>query len=163
MRSFAGGSTLKFRLFRGHPSTPVAPPDPRFPKECCVLALLVAAAHADGDVAPEEEIEIDALLVRARSMIAMSPEQVDRCVTECRDIMRGQNSVSSLVTHACRQLPVEDGLGEAVFAHCVDIALADRKLLLVEREFLDDMAEALHLPKALTDKIVTVMSWKNAF
>jgi hypothetical protein len=142
---------------------PEAPPDPRHPKDWCVLALLVAACYADNVIAAEEEIEIDALSARARSLFRMTQETMDAYIKDYNSILHDKNSVFALVELACQKLPVEEGLPEAVFSHCVDIALSDRKLVRDEQEFLDALGDGLGLAPALRQEVMTVMRWKNAF
>lgn len=140
-----------------------APSDPRFPKAWCCFALFYAAAYADGVVQQEEEDEIDALLSRTRSFQAVSDLMVEEYVRQCRDVIGQANSVFALVDHACAMLPSEPGLAHAVYAHCVDIVSADRKVIEEEREFLDHLGGALGLSRAIQLEVQHVMRWKNAY
>lgn len=157
--------TFFFFGSRGHP-------DPKplgRTKAWCVLALLYAAARSDpradkgSDMRAEEEIAIDSLAMRSRTLFGLSQEEIDRCMDEYRAMLEGRNSVSSLVEAACESLPSEEGLAEAVFAQCADIVMADRDVDAFERDFLTELAGLLRLSQAKRRDILQVMLWKNEF
>lgn len=136
--------------------------DPRFPKSWCIFALLVCAAESDALVTEEEEIEVDALLLRARSLLSLSPTEVETFLASYREILKGANSVSPLALLACEKLVREPSLAESVYAHCVDLTLADRTLSFDERTFLAEVALNLGLSDKIASDIVRVLTWKNA-
>jgi len=137
--------------------------DPRFPKDWCVFALLYCCVWSDGVLKPEEEAEVDALLTRCRSFIPLSPENVDVYVQQFKEQLAGLNSVYSLVDLACEKLPREPGLAEAIYAHCLDLVLSDRRVIDVEEEFLAHVADALALKQQARDEITQVLRWKHGY
>lgn len=137
--------------------------DPRFPQAWCFLALLLAASMSDNIIHPEEEIEIDALAVRTRTLAALTQEEMDRFFGEHREILDRQNSVYALADLACEKLSAGEGAEEAIFAQCVDIVLADRVLVPEESQFLQHIADALGISRRSRDEIMRVITWKNSF
>lgn len=134
-------------------------------KAWSVLALLYAAARSDAasdsDMRAEEEVTIDSLTIRTRSLFGASQETIDAFMDEYREILKGRNSVRPLIEAACARLPREEGLAEAIFAQCADVVMADREVVGIEDEFLRELADELRLAPGRRRDIVEVMLWKN--
>lgn len=135
----------------------------RHDRAWAILALLVAAAHADGDIAREEEIEVGALLTRAPRLLRAEQGDVNAWVHEQTAILRGEGGVEGLVAAAAARLPGERGLRAAVFAHCADIVYADRKLVDPEQGFLRALAVRLGVAERLRKDIIAVIAMKNRY
>lgn len=135
--------------------------DPRFPKAWCVLALLYTCVWADGEVAEEEDIEVDALLTRARTFVPVTQEQVETYISDLEEQMKGANSVYGLADFAIEHLPAQPGLALSIFSHCADLIHADRIVQRSEQEFLNHIASALRLSDQDRQDVMEVMSWKH--
>jgi uncharacterized tellurite resistance protein B-like protein len=135
--------------------------DPRFPKAWCVLALLYTCVWADGEVQEEEDIEVDALLTRARTFVPVTQEQVEDYIADLDEQMKGANSVYGLADFAIEHLPIQPGLALSLFAHCADLIHADRVVQRSEQEFLNHIGAALRLSDQDRQDVMDVMSWKH--
>jgi uncharacterized tellurite resistance protein B-like protein len=62
---------------------------------------------------------------------------------------------------ACESLPMDMRL--PVFAHCVDIVLADGALLAIEAEFLNKITSFMALEAGDAKRILEVLLVKNRF
>lgn len=104
------------------------------------LGILVSAALADGQMQVEEQQAILHLASRSRALKALSAEELSRIndTVNQRLVNRPQ-----ALQEACDTLPLD--MGPCVFAHCVDILLADGQLLPVEAAFLEDVATRLRV------------------
>ncbi|MEQ8557340.1 MAG: tellurite resistance TerB family protein [Henriciella sp.] len=122
------------------------------------LCLLLEAAFADGTLAPEEREEIAALVKRSRTMKRLSPQQMAAVNQTVNERMRERKEG---LREACLALPVDMRL--SVYAHCVDIVLADRQLRETEEDFLNRIAEIMHLDPDMSTAIRRVMLIKNRY
>lgn len=122
------------------------------------LCLLLAAASADGVVALEEQAEIRALTRRSRALKSVNEQQLAQANTVIND--RLKNRPNGL-QEACESLPMDMRL--PVFAHCVDIILADGSLLPVEADFLNRVTAYLGLDAADSKRVMEVLLVKNRF
>ena len=122
------------------------------------LCLLLEAAFSDGSIAPEEKDEIAALVKRSRTMKRLSPQQMAAVNQTVNERMRERKDG---LREACLALPADMRL--SVFAHCVDIVLADRQLRETEETFLNRVIEFMQLDPEMTHAIRTVMLIKNRY
>lgn len=122
------------------------------------LCLLLEAAFADGSLAPEEKDEIAALVKRSRTMKRLSPQQMAAVNETVNERMRERKEG---LKEACLALPVDMRL--SVFAHCVDIVLADRQLRETEEDYLNRLTEIMQLDTEMVKAIRTVMLIKNRY
>ncbi|WP_158085657.1 tellurite resistance TerB family protein [Henriciella aquimarina] len=122
------------------------------------LCLLLEAAFADGSLAMEEKEEIAALVKRSRTMKRLSPQQMAAVNQTVNERMRERKDG---LREACLALPVDMRL--SVYAHCVDIVLADRQLRENEEDFLARIAEVMQLDEDMVKAIRTVMLIKNRY
>ena len=122
------------------------------------LCLLLEAAFSDGSIAPEEKDEIAALVKRSRTMKRLSPQQMAAVNQTVNERMRERKDG---LREACLALPVDMRL--SVYAHCVDIVLADRQLRENEENFLNRIIEIMQLDQEMVKAIRTVMLIKNRY
>jgi len=122
------------------------------------LCLLLSAASADGVVAAEEQAEILALARRSRALKTVSAPQL---ATANATVTQRLKERPAGLQEACESLPADMRL--PVFAHCVDIVLADGALQQIEAEFLNKIVGFLALEAAESKRVMEVMLVKNRF
>ncbi len=122
------------------------------------LCLLLSAAAVDGNVALEEQTEIHALVRRSRALKSVNPNQLAEANTSVNE--RLKNRPNGL-QEACQSLPSDMRL--PVFAHCVDIILADGSLLPIEADFLNKIMAFMAIDAADGKRVMEVMLVKNRF
>ncbi len=122
------------------------------------LGLIIAAAFSDGDLAPEERQEIAALVTRSRTMKRLSQGELARTNQTVNERMQSrQNGLEE----ACLALPSDMRL--SVFAHCVDIVLADGELRQSEADFLNRITGMLSLRPDDAKRVLTAIMIKNRY
>ena len=122
------------------------------------LCLLLSAAAADGNVALEEQAEIYALARRSRALKTVDANQLAAANTTINTRLKSRPEG---LKEACESLPLDMRL--PIFAHCVDIILADGALLPIEAEFLNKIMAFLGLDPADGKRVMEVMLVKNRF
>jgi uncharacterized tellurite resistance protein B-like protein len=96
------------------------------------LCLLLSAAVSDGHLAPEEMAEIQCLSVRSRTFKPLGAAGLAAANAEVAKRLKERPRG---LQEACEALPSD--LRLPIFAHCVEIVLADGELLQLEIEFLN--------------------------
>ena len=122
------------------------------------LCLLLSAAVADGNVTLEEQAEIQALARRSRALKSVNPNQLAAANNVVNQRLKSRPEG---LREACESLPVDMRL--PVFAHCVDIILADGALLPIEAEFLNKVLGFMGIDAADGKRVMEVMLVKNRF
>ncbi len=122
------------------------------------MGLILSAAFADGDLAEEERQEIAALVRRSRTMKRLSGSEL---ATVNQTVNQRMNERPNAIEEACQALPTDMRL--AIFAHCVDIVLADGKLLQAEAEFLNQITEKMGLDSDRAKEVMSVIMQKNRY
>ena len=122
------------------------------------LCLLLSAAAADGNVALEEQSEIYALARRSRALKTVNANQLAGANAAVNQRLKARPNG---LQEACESLPVDMRL--PVFAHCVDIILADGALLPIEAEFLNKIMAFLGIEAADGKRVMEVLLVKNRF
>lgn len=122
------------------------------------LCLLLSAAAADGNVALEEQAEIYALARRSRALKTVNANQLAGANAAVNQRLKARPNG---LQEACESLPMDMRL--PVFAHCVDIILADGALLPIEAEFLNKIMAFLGIEAADGKRVMEVMLVKNRF
>jgi uncharacterized tellurite resistance protein B-like protein len=122
------------------------------------LCLLLSAAAVDGNVALEEQGEIYALARRSRALKSVNPAQLAAANTSVNQRLKSRPDG---LQEACQSLPADMRL--PVFAHCVDIILADGSLLPVEADFLNKIMAFMAIDAADGKRVMEVMLVKNRF
>jgi uncharacterized tellurite resistance protein B-like protein len=122
------------------------------------LCLILSAAAADGNVAVEEQAEIYALARRSRALKSVAPNQM---ASLNNAVNQRLNSRPDGLREACDSLPGDMRL--PVFAHCVDIILADGALLPIEADFLNKITGFLGIEPEEAKRVMEVLLIKNRF
>ena len=122
------------------------------------LCLLLSAAAVDGNVALEEQTEIYALARRSRALKSVNANQLAAANTSVNQRLKERPNG---LQEACLSLPADMRL--PVFAHCVDIILADGSLLPVEADFLNKIMTFMGLDAADGKRVMEVLLVKNRF
>lgn len=122
------------------------------------LAVLLSAAMADGAF---DGLERDSILLaarRSRALATLSPAEL--AATNDSVIHRLQSRADAL-REACDTLPREMAL--SVFAHAVDLILADGDLVKVEAEFLDSLSALLEIERDAATRVLEVLLVKAQY
>lgn len=122
------------------------------------LCLLLAAAMSDGNMSIEEQSEIEALSRRSRALKSIDSAQLAAANAKVRERLKTRPEG---LREACETLPTDMRL--PLFAHCVDIVLADGLLLPVEVEFLNHIMSLLGIDPADGKRVMEVLLIKNRF
>lgn len=104
------------------------------------LCILLTASIADGNFDAEEAESIKMLARRSRTLSALPAAELVKINAVVSQRM-GQNP--NALQEACGTLPTDMCL--PVFAHCVEIILADGQLLKSEAEFLDQITKLMDI------------------
>jgi tellurite resistance protein len=122
------------------------------------ITVLFAAVMADGEMSSEEHEEMLALVHRSRALKTLKQEQLveinRRVVARLRD---DENALQA----ACAALPQD--ARAPVFAHALDLVLADGELSEDEADFLNGLILHLDLPGEEVERIADVMALKNSY
>jgi uncharacterized tellurite resistance protein B-like protein len=122
------------------------------------LAVLFAAATCDGQLAAVEHEELLALAHRSRALKSLSTNELAeiniKIVARLRD-------AETALEEACKALPEEMRL--PLFAHALDLVLADGELNHEEAEFLDAIVLHLGLDRESVERVSSVIALKNRF
>ena len=122
------------------------------------LCVLLSAAYADGQVASEERSEIQALAIRSRTLKSLSKNEL----ADLNSTIEARlNDRPEALLEACEALPQEMRL--PLFAHCVDIVLADGELVKAEADFLNQLVQILNVDGDDARRIVEVLLLKNQY
>lgn len=122
------------------------------------MCLIVSAAYADHELAEEEKQEIAALVRRSRTMKRHTQAELAVINQTVNKRMRERDNA---LQEACQALPHDMRI--SLFAHCVDIVLADGKLLPQEATFLNTITELMGLDAARAKEVMTVIMHKNRY
>lgn len=122
------------------------------------FGILVCAAMADGQMQGAEQEAILHLASRSPALKALSLAELSQMneVVNQRIVNRPQ-----ALQEACDTLPLE--MGPCVYAHCVDILLADGQLLPMEATFLEELVPRLRVQPDVAQKIAEVMVMKAKY
>lgn len=122
------------------------------------VAILLAATTCDGDLAGVEHEELLALVHRSRALKSLS-------MTELSDlnmkVMARLQDEPDALARACAALPEEMRL--AMFAHALDLVLADGELTIDEADFLNALILDLKLDREGVAKVADVIVLKNQY
>jgi uncharacterized tellurite resistance protein B-like protein len=122
------------------------------------VCLLLAAASVDGKVTAEEQGEIIALARRSRVLKSVDGKQLVQANAVATE--RTRNRPDGL-KEACESLP--DDMRLSIFAHCVDIVLADGALLPVEADFLNRITAYFNLAEVDARRVMEAILIKNRY
>lgn len=122
------------------------------------LCLLLSAAFADGKVVEQEQEEIRALAHRSRTLKNLDQNELAQMN---KVVLKRRTDRPDWLEEACEALPRDMHL--AVFAHCLDISLADGVLVSAEAEFLEKLISTLQIDTEDAKLVTKVVSLKNRF
>jgi len=122
------------------------------------LCILIKAAMADGVWDDQESETIKLVAGRSRALNTLSPEELAAANNTVNE--RIANRPEAL-QEACETLPADMCL--PVFAHCVDIVLADGELLEEESKFLQDIMQLLDIPADNARRVMEVLLLKAQY
>jgi uncharacterized tellurite resistance protein B-like protein len=122
------------------------------------MCLLLAAAFCDGELAAEEKVEIAALVGRSRTMKTLSQQELAKVNATVNERMKVRPTA---LEEACNSLPTDMRL--SVFAHCVDIVLADGELRQAEADFLNRVTTFLRIEAEKAKQVLMVIMLKNTY
>lgn len=122
------------------------------------LAVLFAAATCDGELAAVEHEELLALVHRSRALKSLSMNELTQINAK---IVARLGDAETALQEACKVLPEEMRL--PLFAHALDLVLADGELNLEEAKFLDAIVLHLDLDRQTVESVASVIALKNRF
>lgn len=122
------------------------------------ICLILSAAYADGRVTSEEEEEIRAIAHRSRTLKSLDENELAEAN---RNVLRRRADRPDWLKEACEALPHEMRL--SVFAHCLDVTLADGSLVTAEAEYLEQLVECLDVDPQDAETITRVILLKNRY
>jgi uncharacterized tellurite resistance protein B-like protein len=121
-------------------------------------AVLFAATTCDGQLAAVEHEELLALVHRSRALKSLSTNELAEINTKIAARLRDDETA---LQEACRALPEEMRL--PLFAHALDLVLADGELKQQEAEFLDSIVLHLGIDGDSVERVSSVIAVKNRF
>ncbi len=124
------------------------------------LALLFLAADADGQFNPEEMEEIKTTARRAPALRALI-QRNEIAGHEQSALRKIATNKQAALDEACATLPSDMCL--SVFAHCVDLMLADGDFSKVEQEWVEALYPKLDIPESHARRIVEVLLLKGRY
>ncbi|TBR57633.1 Tellurite resistance protein TerB [Mastigocladus laminosus UU774] len=121
-------------------------------------AITLAATASDGYLSEEEARAISSTLSRMRLFRSYSHDVIIRMFDKLLGILKG-DGIDVLFNAAKDSLP--NDLREAAFAVATDLVLSDGIVSQEERDFLNDLYQALGISSDIATQIVQVMLIKN--
>lgn len=121
-------------------------------------AILFAAATCDGEVAAVEQEELLALVHRSRALKAYTPAQLAQINGKIVARLRDEPNA---LRDACSAL--QEDMRLPIFAHALDLILADGELNTDEADFLNTLILNLKLNREDVSKIADVIVLKNSY
>ncbi len=122
------------------------------------IAVLFAAISCDGEIAAVEQEEVLALVHRSRALKSLSPAQLAEVNTRIIERLRDSDSA---LREACAALPEEMHL--PLFAHALDLVLADGELTEDEAAFLNALVSYWDIEPRSVERVSEVIVLKNRF
>ncbi|MDJ0921572.1 MAG: tellurite resistance TerB family protein [Henriciella sp.] len=122
------------------------------------MCLLLEAIFADDIVAPAEQEYMKALVKRCKTFAGMSENELARINMT---VMERRTERPDCVKEACMALP--PGMHKTIFAHAIDIVLADGEMHPRERDFLDNLMQTMDISPETARNIMQVIFDKNRF
>lgn len=145
-------------LFEQQPKPQAKEVSPGWSTPEAFVAILFSAVTCDGELAPVEHEELLALAHRSRALKSLSTQQLAALNTQVLERLRQSDSA---LEEACQALPQDARL--SVFAHALDLVLADGEVNQDEADFLNAIILYLKLDRADVERIADVMVLKNQY
>ena len=121
------------------------------------FAVLLSAAVCDGAVQPIEQETLLALVHRSRALKALSKD--DLAALNVSVVEKLRSASEDGLARACAALPAD--LRLPIFAHALDIVLADGELTNAEAALLNALAAHMSLAPADVERIAEIIILKN--
>ena len=115
------------------------------------IELMLLAAAADGQISAAERDTILEVVGRNRKMPALTVEQLGHVQSLLLEQYRGGATAEAIVEAAAPAFTSEEKL--VAYALCVEVVLADTRLLPNETEFLNLLRTAFRLPRGKVESI----------
>jgi uncharacterized tellurite resistance protein B-like protein len=122
------------------------------------VAVLFAATTCDGELSEVEHEELLALVHRSRALKSLSRNELAEINTT---VVARLRDADTALQEACKALPEEMRL--PLFAHALDLVLADGELTQEEAEFLDSIVLYLGIDRDSVERVSNVIALKNRF
>ena len=130
-------------------------------KEEAFMALLLSAVWIDRK---DDAREIEAKRVlekRSRTLAALSPDQI-KAIKERLRPRTIPDRINHLIEDACSSLAAEKvDVRLSIFAHCVDMVFADRRVDKLEKSFLTELIRRLSLDEQEAASLLRALKDKN--
>ncbi len=135
------------------------------------LTILIGAVMADGQITEEEDRELEALVIRSKTLREFKKSDSDgfsRVRSETPQKMRVHDDLLRLVEEAASSLVTrsdgkEKPIARSVFMHAADIIFADSKIPEREQIYLEKLAVKLKLDQNEALSIVNFIREKNEY
>jgi tellurite resistance protein len=131
---------------------------PRLDLNQALIALFLAAMHANGHMAADEAARAHHLIWSTRRFRRMSGERVGRLIERVRGLLEARET-EAVIAAAVTAIPAR--LRPPAFAVTTDLLLADGKMDARERRFLRDLAKRMALETGAVERITGVVLLKN--
>lgn len=133
------------------------------------FSILAAAVLIDGEEKPDEKAELDALMLRTKTLSKLKQPARELLLSQVIPALK-RNFEADItrwdrIDRACADLLEEEqkspGLCLSVYLHAVDLAYADRDLLTSEDIFLQRLETKFNIPTANSAR--SLIKSKNAY
>lgn len=138
-----------------------ASPAPRWSPAQCQFTLIAITALIDRKLSLDEKFETLAIGARSATMHETELATTQGWLAEVIAERNDEAAIWRRARRAAADFPADAGMRRAIYAHCADIAHADREVKRSELRFLRFLARALRLAPADRRKIDAVMDMKN--
>lgn len=115
------------------------------------LGLLVATAICDGNWHEEEQAEVVTLARRSPVLCKLSMDEL----AAVNDNVNQRLNRREALREACDTLP--EDMVRSLFAHCVQVAVADGELVRAEAQFLETLVPLMSLDPEEATRILEVI------
>lgn len=122
------------------------------------VAVLLTAVTCDGDLAAIEHEELLALAHRSRALMSLTARQLAEINVKVAQRLRDSDDA---LAQACAAVPQEMRL--SLFAHALDLALADGDLSQEEADLLNALVVNFELDGGAVRRITDVIVLKNRY
>jgi hypothetical protein len=122
------------------------------------FAVLLSAITCDGEVMEVEREELAALTHRSRALKSLSPVEMSELSVR---VLGRLSDEKDALANACEATPEDMRL--PLFAHALDLVLADGDLTVDEADFLNALILNLKLDRDGVARVSDVITLKNRF
>jgi uncharacterized tellurite resistance protein B-like protein len=130
-------------------------------REEAFMALLLGSVWIDRDEDAREVEEMHGLETRTRTLHGLPRHQIAAIKSRLRPRLV-PTRIGELVEDACNSLMTEKHeVRLSIFAHCLDIILADRRWDNLEKKFLSRIVEHMKIDQDEAKKMTIVLLEKN--